>query len=115
MSAIAPVATPPAGFAEMQDLREVRGFREIQRPEPLDRTAEANPDLVASFADALARARTQELESSEAAKRFADGDPGIGIHEVMIASEKTSLAVRYVTTLKNKVVESYRELMNTQV
>jgi flagellar hook-basal body complex protein FliE len=33
----------------------------------------------------------------------------------VIASEKASIAVRYAVTLKNKALEAYHELMNTQV
>ncbi len=34
---------------------------------------------------------------------------------MVLASEKAGIALRYATTLKNKVVEAYRELMATQV
>jgi flagellar hook-basal body complex protein FliE len=39
----------------------------------------------------------------------------VGIHEVMIASEKASIELRYATTLKNKALEAYRDLMSTPV
>ena len=72
-------------------------------------------DLGAGFAHALSEARNLETVATDAAERFANGDQSVGIHEVMIASEKANIAVRYATTLKNKAVEAYRELMNTQV
>lgn len=72
-------------------------------------------DLGKAFGNALSEARGLETKATEAAAGFANGDPSIGIHEVMIASEKANIAVRYATTLKNKAVEAYRELMNTQV
>ena len=72
-------------------------------------------DLAGSFGKALADARGLEDKASEAAQKFAAGDPSMGIHEVVIAAEKANIAVRYATTLKNKAVEAYRELMNTQV
>lgn len=72
-------------------------------------------DLGDAFADALKDAHTREADATQSAERFANGDPSMGIHEVMIASEKANIAVRYATTLKNKAVEAYRELMNTQV
>ena len=72
-------------------------------------------DLAASFGHALEQANTLEHASTTAAERFAAGDPGMGIHEVMIASEKANIAVRYATTLKNKALEAYRDLMNTSV
>lgn len=72
-------------------------------------------DLAEAFGKALKDARGLEDKASEAAQKFAAGDPSMGIHEVVIAAEKANIAVRYATTLKNKAVEAYRELMNTQV
>jgi flagellar hook-basal body complex protein FliE len=75
----------------------------------------ARPDLAGSFGKALEDAHAAEHRATTAAEQFAKGDPGMGIHEVVIASEKANIAVRYATTLKNKALEAYRELMNTQV
>jgi flagellar hook-basal body complex protein FliE len=72
-------------------------------------------DLARSFGDVLKDAHAAENTATDAAAQFARGDTGMGIHEVMIASEKANLEVRYVTTLKNKALEAYRELLNTQV
>lgn len=75
----------------------------------------ASTDVASSFASALVEARDLETTANDAAERFANGDQSVGIHEVMIATEKANIAVRYATTLKNKAIEAYRELMNTQV
>lgn len=72
-------------------------------------------DLAASFKKAFTDAHELQTQSVDATERFASGDPSMGIHEVMIASEKANISLRYATTLKNKAVEAYRELMNTQV
>ncbi|MBX3155942.1 MAG: flagellar hook-basal body complex protein FliE [Deltaproteobacteria bacterium] len=72
-------------------------------------------DLGDAFAQALSDARGLEKDATGQAERFAQGDPSVGIHEVVIASEKANIAVRYATTLKNKALDAYRELMNTQV
>jgi flagellar hook-basal body complex protein FliE len=68
-----------------------------------------------TFVSALEEARTRESTSVQMAERFAQGDPDVGIHEVMIASEEANISLRFATTLKNKAIEAYRELMNTQV
>lgn len=68
-----------------------------------------------SFVEALENAHRTEADATKQAEGFAKGDPSIGIHEVVIAAEKANIAVRYATTLKNKALEAYRELMNTQV
>src|SRR5438046_1878225 len=72
-------------------------------------------DIGEAFGKALADARGLESDATHAAEKFAKGDPSMGIHEVVIAAEKANIAIRYATTLKNKAVEAYRELMNTQV
>ena len=73
------------------------------------------PDFADALLSAVENASGAEKAADEAATKFAAGDPAIGIHEVMIASEKANIAVRYATTLKNKLIDAYRELMNTQV
>jgi len=97
---IAPIR-PPVG----PELQAITGVEK-----PRDKV-----DLADSFGKALADAHAAEHNATDAAERFAKGDPGMGIHEVVIASEKANIAVRYATTLKNKALEAYRELMNTQV
>ncbi len=91
----------------------------IQLPAPVAVEGAAKPaqatDLGSGFANALSEARNLEATATDMAERFGNGDQTVGIHEVMIATEKASIAVRYATTLKNKAVEAYRELMNTQV
>jgi flagellar hook-basal body complex protein FliE len=77
--------------------------------------ASGKVDLAQSFGDILRDAHAAENTATDAATQFARGDTGMGIHEVMIASEKANLEIRYVTTLKNKALEAYRELLNTQV
>ena len=91
------------------ELAGVHGVESIARP------AKDKVDLGDSFAKALEEAHHAEHTATSSAERFAKGDPGMGIHEVMIASEKANIAIRYATTMKNKALEAYRELMNTQV
>jgi flagellar hook-basal body complex protein FliE len=67
------------------------------------------------FGNVLKEARDAEQTATNTAEKFANGEAGVGIHEVVIASEKANIAVRYVTTLKNKALDAYRDLMNTQV
>ena len=82
---------------------------------PIERTEAKQSDLGDAFSHALSEASAAEKTATSGAERFAKGDPTMGIHEVMIASEKANIEIRYATTLKNKAIEAYRELMNTQV
>ena len=64
---------------------------------------------------AIEQAREREQIAADASVKFAEGDPAIGIHEVMIASEQANVSLRYAVSLKNKMLDAYRELMNTPV
>jgi flagellar hook-basal body complex protein FliE len=101
---IAPIAPAMPELAGISGIERERG----------DRTA-PKVDLAGTFGKALQDAHAAEHTATDAAERFAKGDPGMGIHEVVIASEKANISIRYATTLKNKALEAYRELMNTQV
>jgi len=83
---------------------------QLAEAKPADRSA-----IAEAFAKALKQANDAEQSATTAAEKFAKDDPSLGIHEVVIAAEKANIAIRYATTLKNKAVEAYRELMNTQV
>ena len=71
----------------------------------------------ASFSETLAKA----FESAGEAERSADTQlrsftlGKAGIHETVMAQERAALMLRYVVTMKNRAVEAYRELMNTQI
>lgn len=70
-----------------------------------------------SFSDVLKNAVKEagqaEQQAEQAAGAFARGE--LGIHETIMAQEKAAVAVRYAVTVKNKALEAYRELMNTQI
>lgn len=98
------------------NISSIPGIAPITAPEPVKTPAAAGKvDLGNSFTSALDAAHAAEDTATHAAEQFAKGDPGMGIHEVMIAQEKSNISLRYATTLKNKALEAYRELMNTQV
>ena len=66
-----------------------------------------------ALTDAFKSANGLDKQADHMATQFANGDPNVGIHEVMIASEKSTIALRYAMTLKNKALEAYKDLMNT--
>ena len=86
--------------------------------EILPSTQRANQE-VGSFGETLAEAVRQagdaERTANEMTEAFANGTSEAGIHETMVAVEKARIQIHYAVTLKNKMIESYRELMNTNV
>ena len=72
-------------------------------------------DFADAITGAIQRAATDETQATGMSLQFAEGDPNVGIHEVVIASERANVSLRYAVTLKNKIVEAYRDIMSTQV
>ena len=89
---------------------------QIAPPELAPAAAQTDPtDLGGAFASAFQEARGLDQDAVDKANAFAANDSSVGIHEVVIASEKANIALRYATTVKNKVLEAYHELMSTNV
>jgi len=63
--------------------------------------------------DTLNNVSDLQKNASTAVEKFAAG--GLDIHEVMIATEKASVALQLTIQLRNKVMEAYQEVMRMQV
>ena len=94
-------------------LSHVGGVGSVESAPVVEKKPEA--DLAQSFTKALDEARSLDQDATQKADAFAANDQSVGIHEVMIATEKANIALRYATTLKNKALEAYHELMQTNV
>jgi flagellar hook-basal body complex protein FliE len=105
------------------------GMPNLERAAPLERlaplprgdataggqAASNGVDFSKVMSNALTEAGQAERSADQSAKQFAAGDPNVGIHEVMISAEKAQVMLRYTVTLKNRLLEAYKELMNTPV
>jgi flagellar hook-basal body complex protein FliE len=59
-------------------------------------------------------ARTQN-EASALSKSFTVGDPNTNLQDVMIAMQKSSIALQQAVQVRNKLVQAYHDIMNMQV
>ena len=89
---------------------------EVQAPVGVP-TAGGPPKV--DFADALKTTITQVSDAQQAAsakgRAFALGDDSVNLSDVMIASQKASIAFQATVQVRNKVVSAYQEIMNMQV
>ncbi len=71
-----------------------------------------------SFGDVLkgmlSETNKLQTDAAEIAQKFATGEID-DIHDVMIAAEKAGVAFELVMEIRNKLIESYQELMRMQV
>ena len=72
-----------------------------------------------NFADALKASldsvSATQQKSAELGKSFTMGDDKVGLSDVMIAMQKSSIAFQATVQVRNKLVTAYNEIMNMQV
>lgn len=71
------------------------------------------------FAAALGQAMNQvndlQTHATGLQDRFIQGDPGIGLAEVMSAGQKADIAFRVALEVRNRCIAAYEEIMRMQV
>ncbi|GAA0365026.1 flagellar hook-basal body complex protein FliE [Bacillus horti] len=64
--------------------------------------------------DALDQVSTYQRESQALTNQLVTGQVD-DVHQVMIAAQKASLSLQLTVQVRNKIVESYQEIMRMQV
>lgn len=67
-----------------------------------------------SLESSLIEINNKQIDSENAVKTYASGGD-ISVHEVMIASEKASLAMQMSLQLRNKILQAYNEINQIKV
>lgn len=73
------------------------------------------PDFAALFGQAIERVNAVQQEANTLQKSYELGEPGTSLTQVMIATEKSSLAFEAMTQVRNRLVDAYKEIMNMSV
>ncbi len=61
--------------------------------------------------DSLQKVNSMQTEKNQMIKAFAAGE-NENVHELMIAMQKSSIAMQMTTAVRGKVMEAYKELMH---
>ncbi len=67
------------------------------------------------FSQAVNKVNDIQQASSQTAQAYIRGDQSVDISDVMIASQKSSVAFQAMTQVRNKVVEAYKDVMNMPI
>ena len=92
-------------------MREIHG---LPSPLPIPSEAAARPAPGAPFAEVLGSivrsASASDAEAMAHVDRFVSGGAG-ELHETAIAASKAEIAFRLMMSVRNRLLESYREVM----
>ncbi len=109
MSAISPEISQV-----LAQMRVMQAQAQSVAPQPVAETSQG-----VSFGDVMKNSinAVNDLQqtSNELKTRFTQGDDTVSITEVMIASQKSSLAFTAMAEVRNKLVDAYKEVMSMPV
>ena len=102
-------------LAEMQALRN-RAIDQRAIPDETRLVGERPvPDFSQMLDTALNKVNDVQHQSKELKMAFERGEPGVDITEVMVASQKATVAFEAVKQVRNKLMEAYRDVMNMPI
>lgn len=111
----------PAAASELvapaRSLNEALGPAKIEDTEPLTAGPHAGSspaELFAPVGQFLGGVNDLQMKADTAMEKLASGQD-VDIHDVMLATEKASVALQLTTEIRNKLVDAYQEVMRMQV
>ena len=102
---------PIKGSAEIQVGLDSINAQKIENLSP---TAKMAQDIGKGFSNGLGEVSALGKQAEEAFETFAAGGD-ISVHEVMIASQKSGLAMQMAIQLRNQMLSAYNEFKNMSI
>ncbi|HVK99130.1 MAG TPA: flagellar hook-basal body complex protein FliE [Dongiaceae bacterium] len=111
------MTTPVQMNSILERMREMQRLasQDVQPRETLVPAGETSQPFSNMFSQALNQVNAMQQNSSQLQEAYIRGDGNVDITRVMVASQKSSLAFQAVVQVRNKLVESYKEIMNMPV
>lgn len=81
---------------------------------PAKTPAEVAKSFASYLSDSLEQVNQSQAESAKLNEKFVAGQIQ-DVHQVMIASQKASLTLQLTMQVRNKVIESYQEIMRMPI
>lgn len=101
-----------------QLLTQLRAMQGQAQSAPIN-PQQINSNNQVDFGDLMKSAVNQvnglQQNSGALSKGFEMGDPNINLSDVMIASQKASVAFEATVQVRNKLVEAYQEVMRMSI
>ena len=119
----------PLGAYHPAELQRVAWRREGVKPEPLDlKPVQEMPGLASSISapqgpqssfgqilgDLVNEVNTKQGAAGEAVQQLLTGG-NVSLHQTMIAMEEANVSFQLMVEIRNKLIESYQELMRMQI
>jgi flagellar hook-basal body complex protein FliE len=94
--------------------REVTGLRNLNGGVQVE-GATKTPSFGDLLTQAVSKVNEVQKTSSSMADAYERGVAGVDITDVMIASQKASVAFQATVQVRNKLIDAYRDIMNMPI
>ena len=75
----------------------------------------ARGDFAQALKTQLDQVNVLQEDSRKLGERFSVGDDSVNLSDVMLATQKASIALQATVQVRNKLVAAYHDIMNMQV
>ena len=90
-----------------------------RKPQQAKESAAPEAGEAGSFASALKTSLSDvsktQAQAEQLQKNFTVGDPNTNLQDVVVAMQKSQIAFSQAIQVRNKLVQAYHDIMNTQV
>lgn len=94
-------------------IQPINTLADLNQAAPAAKTGSELP-FQALFEDAASKVEQTSGDLDQKTAQLATGDSD-NLHDIMIASQKATLSVQLLVQLRNKVLDSYNEIMRMNV
>ena len=91
------------------------GGQAAGKPQLDDSGAADSPSFAHALMASIDRMDDMKKTAGAEGRAFERGEPGVGLDTVMVDMQKAGLAFEMGIQVRNRMVSSYREIMNMQV
>lgn len=86
----------------------------LELAQPFSAPTKPDSDFAAVLNEGIEKLNTTLQKSGELTNRFAAGE-NVELHDVMVAGQEADVAMRLAMTMRNQVLEAYREIIRMPV
>ena len=87
----------------------------VEATNDFTKTRPTNNDFGSLFVSALNNVNNTQLQSSELTRRFVAGDEGVSAADVMRVNHNAEISSETAKQVRNKMLEHFKEIINTQL
>jgi len=77
--------------------------------------AKSFEDALSAVKDVFSHVSTLQSQTEEIKNSYIAGDKNVSMSQVLVAAQKSKLAFEGLVTVRNKILEAYKEIMNMPV